>query len=288
VATAPTSPQRTICTKKWRVVVARSERMVTSFGTSDHRRRDDRTIEWLDTPHSPPTPKLPQAASDGQPVSQMGRRPPSEDWSLAHSFVGAPSVDRRDLVGDRRSAPSGGSPLAIFLLEYRGVRNPRNLPQLTQKEIIRWAKSHFRPTGNWPNRNAGPVHGVRGLRWSMVDSALKRGNRGLLGGTSLARLFRDRAKHPQLVRQILASQHFSGNSYNCRVVYAGSMDHGIQHNRCLCLVLQRIGRSRKLGGPLQRRRSTSWFSRTDSQSRHSSARWTIFSRASVNKRIEFP
>jgi hypothetical protein len=45
-----------------------------------------------------------------------------------------------------RSLPAGSS-LAQFLAWYRGVRNVRRLPILTEREILRWARDHRWRTG---------------------------------------------------------------------------------------------------------------------------------------------
>ncbi len=94
------------------------------------------------------------------------------DASLRHGHRGLP----------------GGSSLANLLLVHRGARNPGNVPALTTKDIVRWGKQHFQRTGRWPNRDSGRV-GSRGQKWSAIDAALKAGNRGLPGGSSLTRLF---------------------------------------------------------------------------------------------------
>lgn len=82
----------------------------------------------------------------------------------------------------------GGASLARLLAEERGVRNRANLPQLSQREILRWAAAHRRRTGEWPTRASGPVTDAPGETWSGVDAALAKGARGLRGGTSLAKL----------------------------------------------------------------------------------------------------
>src|SRR5262249_11213600 len=43
-------------------------------------------------------------------------------------------------------------------------------------------------TGSWPKVKSGPVNGVPGETWAGIDQALRTGNRGLPGRSSLAKL----------------------------------------------------------------------------------------------------
>jgi len=88
----------------------------------------------------------------------------------------------------RGSIPSGSS-LARLLAERRGVLHLHLQPALTEKQILAWADAHHRRTGSWPKpRRAGIVGATPGDTWRKVDTALRRGARGLRGGSSLARL----------------------------------------------------------------------------------------------------
>jgi hypothetical protein len=62
---------------------------------------------------------------------------------------------------------------------------------LDVERIVRWADAHRGATGQWPDRSSGPVGGQDGETWSAIDTALRRGRRGLPGGSSLARLLAD-------------------------------------------------------------------------------------------------
>ena len=96
---------------------------------------------------------------------------------------------------------AGKSTLAAFLNAHRGIfrgksRRPKRLNEskrLRIDQIVAWGKAHRLQTGNWPNRDSGPIP-KSGLNWSAVDSALKCGSRGLSGGSSLAKLFGGRRK----------------------------------------------------------------------------------------------
>jgi hypothetical protein len=81
-----------------------------------------------------------------------------------------------------------GLTLAQLLSERRGVRSRHYAPQLSEKDILRWAEVHHRRTGAWPNFRSGPIPEARGETWRGVDAALQQGSRGLEGDQSLARL----------------------------------------------------------------------------------------------------
>lgn len=104
-----------------------------------------------------------------------------------------------------------GLSLAELLSQERGVRNHRNLPRLSQKQILAWADTHRRRTGEWPTKNSGSVAESPADSWQAIDVALYQGCRGLPGGASLPRLlarFRKRKNYldqPRLSqRKILA------------------------------------------------------------------------------------
>ncbi len=55
-------------------------------------------------------------------------------------------------------------------------------------QILRWADGHHRRTGRWPKEREGPITEAPGETWMAVDMALRKGHRGLPGGSSLIRL----------------------------------------------------------------------------------------------------
>ncbi len=130
-------------------------------------------------------------------------------WPTAESgpVPGAPGEDWRNLNmalwQGLRGLP-GGSSLARLVAEGRGVRTRAAVPPLTAEQILAWADAHRRSAGAWPRRDAGPVSGAAGETWQAVDDALRRGLRGLPGGSSLAQLLaagrgvRNRADLPRL------------------------------------------------------------------------------------------
>lgn len=87
-----------------------------------------------------------------------------------------------------RSLP-GGDSLARFLQVRRGVRNPKHLPRLTIKQILKWSDAYVEREDFWPTSDAGPVHGVPGETWLSISKALYKGRRGLPAGLTLAGLY---------------------------------------------------------------------------------------------------
>ena len=63
--------------------------------------------------------------------------------------------------------------------------------KLTREIIFLWAEMHFERTGEWPQRNSGPVADCPGDWWNLIDTALVKGHRGLPGGESLAELINE-------------------------------------------------------------------------------------------------
>lgn len=61
---------------------------------------------------------------------------------------------------------------------------------LTEEQILRWAGAHHRRTGKWPSRDSALIDGANRDTWCAVIQALKKGRRGLKGGSSLAKLLK--------------------------------------------------------------------------------------------------
>ena len=73
----------------------------------------------------------------------------------------------------------------------RRRRKPMKLwppPSLTEGQILAWADAYHDLNGRWPRKDSGVVPGAWNERWSAINVALQKGNRGLGGGSSLARL----------------------------------------------------------------------------------------------------
>jgi hypothetical protein len=84
------------------------------------------------------------------------------------------------------------SSLAVIKSEYCGVRNRARLPRLTHKLILEWADDHRFRKGTLPHIHSGEVLAASGETWQAIDRDLRNGCRGLRGGSSLARLLRER------------------------------------------------------------------------------------------------
>ena len=91
------------------------------------------------------------------------------------------------LIKGSRGLP-GGSSLAVFLQQNRGVRNIRRLPLLDERQILKWADDHFKRTGDWPGQKSGEIPDSHGETWNGMNYALGKRRRGLPGGSSLADL----------------------------------------------------------------------------------------------------
>jgi hypothetical protein len=82
----------------------------------------------------------------------------------------------------------GGSSIAQFLAEHRGVKNRLDIAPLTEEQILQWADAHHRDTEEWPNTGTGTIGAAPGETWLGIDQALRKGIRSLPGGSSLVRL----------------------------------------------------------------------------------------------------
>jgi hypothetical protein len=113
------------------------------------------------------------------PTSKSGpiKGAPGETWSGVNAA----------LRSGRRGFP-GGYSLPRLLARARRVRNPKDPPPLTAEKILRWAKDYLRRKRVWPTRKSGPIVQATGETWAMIDRALRLGNRGLPGNSSLYKL----------------------------------------------------------------------------------------------------
>jgi hypothetical protein len=130
----------------------------------------EQIVAWADAFHDR-TGRWPTVASG--PIAQA----PEETWKTVHSA----------LHQGLRGLP-GGSSLVKLLAHERGIRNQKDLPPFTIPEILLWADAHRDRHGTWPGRDSGPIPEAPGETWLYVHQALCRGQRGLPGRSSLARL----------------------------------------------------------------------------------------------------
>jgi hypothetical protein len=111
-------------------------------------------------------------ASDGHVAGAKGETWPAINAALHCGSRGLP----------------GGMSLPRILAQHRDVRNRKDLPRLTERHILSWARALHAATSTWPNENSGPVSGANGEVWANINQALRQGLRGLPGGDTLARL----------------------------------------------------------------------------------------------------
>jgi len=93
------------------------------------------------------------------------------------------TVDGALRVG--RGGLPGGSSLFHLLTGDRRV-TPET--PLTSEQILTWADAHHARTGRWPNERSGRISDAPDDTWRTVNAALRRGRRGLPGGSSLIQL----------------------------------------------------------------------------------------------------
>lgn len=152
-------------------------------------------LQWADR-HYMRTGKWPDVASG--PVKGIG----GETWRR---------IDQALRNGDR--GMDGGGSLRRLLATHRRKAKSRlaRPPELRIPNILKWVDEHFERTATWPSSLSGEIKACPGDTWKKIDSCLRKGNRGLPGKSSLAKLLqqhrgkRFRSRGPRLtVEQILA------------------------------------------------------------------------------------
>lgn len=113
------------------------------------------------------------------PTTESGEIPGSngETWSAI----------AQALRNGIRGLPSDKS-LPQLIAEHFGVRNATNKTDLTIDSIKRWVIDWYDMERTYPTLHSGVIPGTNGETWIVVDQGLRKGNRGLPGGSSLARL----------------------------------------------------------------------------------------------------
>jgi hypothetical protein len=135
---------------------------------------EERILAWADA-HRESTGELPTTKS-GPIADPSGGTWVAVDSALRTGVRGLP----------------GGSSLSRLLAERRGGRKPAALRPLTVEGILVWADAHRARTGEWPSAQAGPILDAPQETWGRAHKALRRGGRGLPGGSSLPRLLAER------------------------------------------------------------------------------------------------
>ncbi|MCH8806726.1 MAG: hypothetical protein IH986_11640 [Planctomycetes bacterium] len=142
-----------------------------------------RVLAWADA-HRKRTGRWPAARSGAIPEAR------GETWAKVAQAMHA---------GFR--GLDGSLSLAQALVKYRGKTHPMQLPRLTRKRILEWAEFHHRYNGQWPGHDSGRVLGQPDEDWARIDGALMGGHRGLIGGSSLAKLLGRRRRPPRTSRE---------------------------------------------------------------------------------------
>src|SRR5262249_822458 len=130
----------------------------------------EQILAWADARH---------ARTGAWPTQSSGVvvEEPGETWR---------GITRALTIGSR--GLPGGSSLAALLTQHRGKRNHHKLPDLTIGQILVWADAYHTRTGAWPKVKSGAVADAPGETWNGIEHALRNGNRGLPGGSTLAEL----------------------------------------------------------------------------------------------------
>jgi hypothetical protein len=82
------------------------------------------------------------------------------------------------------------SSIAKLISKHLGVRYKGDLPDFSEEKIVEWAKKYFLVHNKYPSIRTKPSDWLpEGETWIALDIALKRGTRGLPGGSSVAKLF---------------------------------------------------------------------------------------------------
>ncbi len=148
--------------------------------------------------------------------AQTGRWPNEDSGAVADTSNETWRGITKALRNGGRGLP-GGSSLARLLTEHRGKRNHLDLPELTIDQILVWVDAFHADTGTWPKVNSGAIAEAPGETWNGIEHALRSGNRGLPGGSSLAqllmlhRMVRNRAHLPTLTEETIltwANEHY--------------------------------------------------------------------------------
>ncbi len=150
-------------------------------------------LAWADA-HRAATGRWPSPRS-GPVLHAEGERWGSIDTALHEGYRGLP----------------GGQSLGRLIRGHGGPDVYRTRPTLTVEQVLAWADAHREATGEWPIEESGPLRSATGETWKAISGALTRGDRGLPGGSSLARLLaahrgvRNPSDLPRLtVEQVLA------------------------------------------------------------------------------------
>lgn len=150
---------------------------------------EEQILSWADGHHN---------QTGTWPIRTSGPIPeaPGETWMAADMAL------RKGL----RGLPAGSS-LALLLADKRAIHNAWTRPDLSILLILSWVDAWHERTGQWPLIESGPIPEAPNETWNGINHALRQGDRGLPGGSSLARLLavergvRNQVSKPRFRRQ---------------------------------------------------------------------------------------
>jgi hypothetical protein len=135
----------------------------------------------------------------GKPISEETRRNLSEAQRARQrddAWSGEEDELARTLRPEQAAEATGRTQTAVYarrrvlgLPDGRAGKPPRG-PLLSEAQILAWARAYRRQRGRWPSAESPPVGLPDGESWKHLDNCLRRGRRGLTGGSSLSRLLR--------------------------------------------------------------------------------------------------
>ncbi|HTU93506.1 MAG TPA: DEAD/DEAH box helicase family protein, partial [Gemmataceae bacterium] len=121
---------------------------------------------------------------------RTGKWPNTNSGSIEDALGETWKAVNMALIQGGRGFP-GGSSLPQFLEKHFGLRNPKNLPDITVEWICERAKAYRERTGKWPTAQSGQLLDAPGETWKAIQMALHRGRRGLPAGSSLPQLLEE-------------------------------------------------------------------------------------------------
>jgi hypothetical protein len=144
------------------------------------------TIRVWGEAHRAATGRRPHIAS-GAVAGAPGEKWSRIHWALREGRRGLPGgMSLKQLFGGPIRTPEAGSGSES---ESGSQSEVVAGPRLTIRRILAWGDAHRAASGAWPVRGSGAVAEAPGETWDGVDTALRRGLRGLPGAMSLRTLF---------------------------------------------------------------------------------------------------
>jgi len=134
----------------------------------------------------------------GEYYERHGKWPTRNSGKISSDGADTWSGFEQCLSKGRRGLP-GGSSLRAFLVEEGLVPPAEIKADFNADQILVWSDAYYARTQTWPNTASGSIPESPGDTWERLDKALRRGQRGLEGGTSLSRLLKEQRGVPILL-----------------------------------------------------------------------------------------